>query len=73
VTDWEVGQDLCFLSDEIAERMADMKESHPKVYWMLDDIRRTIGDTFNRDPFRTSHKFGLASHDECGPPTPGDG
>lgn len=64
MSDWEVGQDLCYLSDEIRSRMKDMKESHPEVYWMLDEISRTVGDTFNREPFRTSHGFGLASHHE---------
>lgn len=62
VTDWEVGQDLCHLSDEIRSHMKDLRESHPEVYSMLDDISRTIGDMFNREPFQTSHKFGLISH-----------
>lgn len=67
MTDWEVGQDLCYLSDEIGDRMKDMKGSHPETYWMLDEIRRVIGDHFNREPFKTSHGFGLISHNECGP------
>ncbi len=65
MTDWECGQDLCHLSDEIRSKMKDMKESHPEVYWMLDEISRVIGDTFNQVPFKTSHKFGLISHHEC--------
>lgn len=64
MTDWEVGQDLCHLSDEIRSRMKDMKASHSDVYWMLDEISRVIGDTFNQEPFKTSHKFGLISHHE---------
>ena len=41
-----------------------MKASHSDVYWMLDEISRVIGDTFNQEPFKTSHKFGLISHHE---------
>jgi hypothetical protein len=63
MTNWEVGQDLVYLSDEISERMKDMKESHPKAYWMLDEVRRQIGDYFNRHHCK-SHKFGIVSHDE---------
>lgn len=64
LTDWEAGQDLIQISDLIGEKMLDLKNSHPNVWAMLDEVRRTIGDTFNRCPFKDTHRFGLISHNE---------
>jgi len=68
LTDWECGQDLIEISDLIGEKMGECKLSHPKVYWMLDELRRTLGDHFNdkENPFGKSHGFGLTSHNEEG-------
>lgn len=67
LTDWEVGQDLCEISDLIGEKKVDMKQSHPEAHRMLDEVQRVIGDYFNRAHFK-SHGFGITSHDECSPP-----
>ena len=61
LTDWEVAQELIFISDTIGERSADFKMSHPEIRSMLDEARRTIGDKFNR---MKTHSFGITSHDE---------
>lgn len=37
LTDWEVGQDLYAISDIISEKKIEMKQSHPKAYYMLDE------------------------------------
>ncbi len=65
MTDWEAGQDIIAISDFIGSKLKDLKESHPKAYFILDEAQRTIGDYFNRNHVK-SHGFGLKSHDEEG-------
>lgn len=63
LTEWEVGQELIAISDFMAEHSRDFKESHPELYRVIDEARRTIGDKFNR---MGTHSFGIHSHDEAG-------
>lgn len=60
LTDWEVGQELIAISDFMAERSIDFKNSHPDIYFLVNEMRLTIGDKFNR---MKTHDFGIASHD----------
>lgn len=69
LTDWEVGQDLCAISDLIGEKKVEMKSSHPEAYRMLDKVQREIGDYFNRKHVQ-SHGFGLCSNNEAFEPKP---
>lgn len=61
LTDWEVANELVSISDYMCERSNDFKKSHPDVYAVVDECRRTIGDKFNR---MKTHTFGIISHDE---------
>lgn len=56
LTDWEAGQELIVIADTIGFRKSDLKDSHPDLYKMLDEIQRTVGDKFNA---LNSHDFGL--------------
>lgn len=64
LTDWEAANELVAISDYMSERIADLKESHPDIYWFVHELRLQIGDKFNR---LGTHTFGIASHDMAGP------
>lgn len=59
LTDWEVGQDLIAMQEEILERVGDFKDSHPEAYKVALKAALDIGDFFNGFG---SHGFGIASH-----------
>lgn len=61
LTNWEVGQDLISMQDEILERIGEFKESHPEAYKVARKAALDIGDYFNKFG---SHSFLIASHDE---------
>lgn len=56
LTDWEVANELVFISDCIAERSYDFKDSHPELFVMLYQIRQKIGDAFKA---MGTHEFGI--------------
>jgi hypothetical protein len=67
MTDWECGQDIIAIVDLMGDKKVEMKESHPKAYWLIDELQKQLGDYFNR-AHRKSHGFGLISHDEVAKP-----
>lgn len=60
LTDWEAANELVAISDYMAERIADLRLSHPDVFNFVQELRLQIGDKFNR---MNTHDFGIASHD----------
>ena len=60
LTDWEVGQELIAITDYMCDHSRDFKHSHPEIYEMILEARKTIGDKFNSIK---THSFGLLSHD----------
>lgn len=47
LTDWEVGQDLIAISDDMC-RANSFRESHPEIFKVVDECRRKIGDEFEK-------------------------
>lgn len=61
MTKWEIGQDLIYLNDEIAEKVYDLNKSgHEELAIKLDLIRARIGDLFNEN---NDHCFGIYDSD----------
>lgn len=62
LTNWEVGQDLIYLSDEMGEKVYDFnKQGHRELAIKLDLIRAQIGDLFNQ--YGKDHSFGIFDSD----------
>ena len=64
MTKWEIGQDLIFINDMIAEKIYDFNKSgQEKLAIKLDIIRASIGDLFNEN---NDHEFGVFDCDSLG-------
>lgn len=60
LTDWEAANELVAISDYMAERSADLRDSHPDLYRFVQELRLQIGDKFNS---LGTHDFMIASHE----------
>jgi hypothetical protein len=57
MTNWEIGQDLIHLSDEVGDKVADLNRGgYTELAIRLDIIRAQIGDLFNEN---NDHAFGI--------------
>lgn len=61
LTNWEVGQELIAIQDEIFGRIGKFKMSHPEAHNVARKAALDVGDYFNA---LGSHGFKIASHAE---------
>ena len=62
ITDWELGNDLAFIQDTIAEKIGDIADSRPEIAEMLHRHASEIGKAFND---LKAHDFGLWDWKSC--------